>query len=250
MRSFGLIGHPLSHSFSKKYFKEKFEKKGLLDCLFENYDLADIRDFQPLLKDIPSLEGICVTIPYKQSVIDFLDQTNDAVKIIGACNSIKIIDGKLFGYNTDAIGFEKSLLPKLRKNNTGALVLGTGGSAKAVTYVLNKLGIDFIFVSRNVDPDHSKKMIHYNQVTPELLGTHTLIINCTPVGMYPKIDQAPQINYSQINSAHYLFDLTYNPEESLFLKHGKQQGAQIQNGFDMLKFQAEASWEIWNKDKI
>lgn len=245
MIHYGLIGHPLSHSFSKQYFTEKFIREDIRDTVFENYDLQTIEELKPLLNSGKNIKGLCVTIPYKEKVISFLDNSSDAVKQIGACNSIKIVDGKLFGNNTDAIGFKKSLVSKLLPTHRKALILGTGGSSKAVAYVLIQLGIEYKFVTRSLEVTNS---INYDQLTHEDIAQNNLIINCTPVGMYPNINDSPSLPYNAITKDHYLFDLTYNPAESLFLQKGKQRGSIIQNGYDMLIYQAEASWEIWNND--
>lgn len=248
MKIFGLIGHPLSHSFSKGYFTEKFKKEGLSDCYFENYDIPKAEDIYLLLKNVPCIHGLCVTIPYKQSVIPFLNRMDDTVKEIAACNSIKISNGILTGYNTDTVGFKKSLLSNLSLHHKKALVLGTGGSAKAVAYVLRQLNIDYLFVSRRSGAHHDN-IIGYKEISSKTINEYTLIVNCTPRGMFPNINEAPFIPYDQLTSSHYLFDLTYNPTESLFLKKGKDQGATIQNGYDMLIYQAEASWKIWNENE-
>jgi shikimate dehydrogenase len=243
MRRFGLIGYPLSHSFSQKYFTEKFQREGITDCVYENYPFSEIEELSMILREYTDLEGLNVTIPYKEKVIPFLSQQNEVVRAIGACNCIRIEQGRLSGYNTDVTGFEQSLLPGLSAQHKKALVLGTGGAAKAVNFVLNKLGIDYLEVSRNAK---GTQKIAYQQVTPELLKEHLLIINTTPLGMYPKTDEYPALPYEALTSHHYLFDLVYNPDQTLFLQKGKQQGATIKNGSDMLIIQAEESWRIWN----
>jgi shikimate dehydrogenase len=243
MRQFGLIGYPLSHSFSKKYFTEKFEKEGLHDCVYSNYSIASIDELTALLKNNPLLEGINVTIPYKELVLPFLAQQSPVVKEIKACNCIKIENGQLTGYNTDVTGFELSLLSKLGNNHKHALILGTGGAAKAVEYVLSKLGIHYSYVSRKASPG----TLSYETVTPGLLAGHTLIINTTPLGMYPNADEFPPIPYQALTGKHYLFDLVYNPEKTMFLKMGEARGAVIKNGQDMLLIQAAESWKIWNR---
>ncbi|MBS1654471.1 MAG: shikimate dehydrogenase [Bacteroidetes bacterium] len=241
MRSFGLIGYPLSHSFSKKYFTEKFEKENLADCRYENYSIASIE----LLHDIlghQELEGLNITIPYKERVIPFLTHLSEEVKQIGACNCIKIKDGKLWGFNTDVKGFEQSLKRKLKPSHINALVLGTGGASKAIAYVLNKLGITFQFVSRSA----TTGMLQYNQLSEKIIGQHSLIINTSPVGTYPDINECPDIPYNGITSGHLLFDVVYNPAKSLFLQKGELKGAAIINGYEMLLIQADESWKIWN----
>jgi shikimate dehydrogenase len=242
MRKFGLIGYPLSHSFSKKFFTEKFEKEGLKDCVYDIYPMESIAQLPALLKDNPLLEGLNITIPYKEQVISYLTNKSEVVRKTGACNCIKIAEGELTGYNTDVDGFEQSLKKHLTEHHKQALILGTGGAAKAVEYVLKKLGIKYRYVSRKP----SVKNLSYEQLTAQVITSHTLIINTTPLGMYPNITQAPPIPYHFLTPAHYLFDLTYNPTKTLFLQKGEEHGAVIQNGLDMLIVQAEESWIIWN----
>jgi len=246
MRRYGLIGYPLSHSFSKTYFAEKFAKNNIGDCKYENFPISSILEFPALIASQKALKGLNVTIPYKQQVIPFLHEKNDVVQKTGACNCIKIIDQKLYGFNTDVIGFEQSLLEYLKPHHKNALILGTGGAAKAVEYVLEKLGIAFLYVSRIADA--SKNILSYDQVNDKKLATHTLIINTTPLGMFPEIQTYPAIPYELLTKAHYLFDLVYNPSLTIFLEKGKRQGATIKNGYDMLVLQAEESWRIWNKE--
>jgi shikimate dehydrogenase len=246
MRLFGLIGYPLSHSFSKKYFTGKFEKEGLSDSVYENYSIASVDELPELLKNNPLLEGINVTIPYKEQVLSFLSEESAVVKEIKACNCIKIEAGRLIGYNTDVTGFELSLTPKLGTGHKRALILGTGGAAKAVEYVLSKRGIRYSYVSRKA----SARNLSYEDVTPELLASHTLIINTTPLGMYPNVEAFPPIPYQSITGHHYLFDLVYNPEKTMFLQKGEEQGAIIKNGQEMLVIQAEESWKIWNSSTV
>jgi len=241
MRLFGLIGFPLTHSFSKKYFTEKFEKEGLPDCRYDLFPLTSISELPQLLKANADLEGLNVTIPYKKSVLSFLNERNELVKQVAACNCIKIINGKLSGYNTDVIGFERSLEKKLRPGHKTALILGTGGSSKAVAFVLRKLGIEYKTVSRKPSVNH----FSYDQLTPAMIEKYTLIINTTPLGLFPNITEAPPLPYEAITSKHFLFDLIYNPEKTLFLKKGEERGSAIQNGYDMLVYQAEESWKIW-----
>lgn len=247
MRTFGLIGYPLSHSFSKKFFGEKFLKEGITDCSYENFSLPSIQNFDQLIAEIP-FEGLNVTIPYKQLVIPYLDFINEIVAKTGACNCISFKKGKLTGYNTDTIGFEQSLKKHLLPQHTKALILGTGGAAKAIIYVMEKLQIDYISVTRKVG-NTKNNLITYEAITDDLIKSHTLIINTTPLGMYPEVNTAPPINYNLLTNSHYLFDLVYNPEMTLFLKKGKYRGAIIQNGFEMLIIQALESWKIWNNDE-
>lgn len=245
MRLFGLIGYPLTHSFSKKYFTEKFEQEGLSDCRYELFSISKIEDLSKILKDHPDLCGLNVTIPYKEQVLSFLDARNDLVAVIKASNCIRIEKGKLTGYNTDVIGFEKSLAELLQPQHTRALILGTGGVSKAVQYVLQKLGIAYKYVSR-------KPSVHsysYEQLSPEIISENKLIINTTPLGMYPNTTEAAPIPYKALGSSHYLYDMVYNPEKTLFLQKGEEQGAIVKNGYDMLVIQAEESWKIWNETK-
>jgi len=244
MRRFGLIGFPLSHSFSPGYFYKKFAQEGLYDCVYEAYPLQSIIELKQLLEKHKDLEGLNVTIPYKKKVIRFLDEGSDEVKQMVACNCIKIREGKLIGYNTDVTGFELSLLSLLKPHHTKALIMGTGGAAAAIKFVLNKLKIDYLFVSRYEKP--GTKFITYPQVTEDVLREYTLIINTTPLGMYPNVDQYPAIPYQYLTSQHYLFDCVYNPAETIFLNKGKEQGAITKNGEDMLVIQADESWRIWN----
>lgn len=243
MRLYGLIGYPLSHSFSKKYFSDKFEKEGIVDCAYELFPISSIGELPALLASHPQLCGLNVTIPYKEQVVSYLHQKNQIVTQIHACNCIKIENGKLTGFNTDVMGFEQSLREQLKPHHKKALILGTGGVAKAVQFVLNKLGISFHNVSRNA----SYQNLSYEQVTPELLKEYTLIINTTPLGMYPAITEAAPIPYEALSSSHYLFDMVYNPEKTLFLRKGEDHGATIKNGYDMLEIQAEESWKIWSE---
>jgi shikimate dehydrogenase len=243
MRQFGLIGYPLSHSFSKKYFTGKFEREGLDDCEYESYPIASIAELPFLIENNPFLKGLNITIPYKEQVLSFLHSESAVVQKIRACNCIKIEQGRLFGHNTDVTGFELSLKKQLGNHHKQALILGTGGAAKAVEYVLAELGIQYVYVSRIA----SAKSISYADITPSLLATHTLIINTTPLGMYPAIEECPPIPYDYLTANHYLFDLIYNPAKTLFLKKGEERGAIIQNGLEMLAMQAEESWRIWNE---
>jgi shikimate dehydrogenase len=242
MRRFGLIGFPLSHSFSQKYFTEKFAQSGIHDCVYENFSLNNIDAFKALLNSYQDIAGLNVTIPYKKQVVAFLTDASEVVKKIGACNCIQIKDGQLTGYNTDVTGFEQSLLTFLQPHHTHALVFGTGGASAAVAYVLEKLNIRFKYVSRT-DADNT---VPYSAVNESLLASHHLLINTTPLGMYPNIDECPDIPYQYLTSKHHLYDLIYNPTETEFLKKGKLQGATTQNGLEMLILQAEESWRIWN----
>jgi shikimate dehydrogenase len=246
MRKFGLIGYPLSHSFSKKFFTQKFESEGIQDCEYELYPIETIDSLSLLLSDNPDLEGLNVTIPYKLEVLPLLNEIDEAAQAIGAVNCIKITgkgpNAKLKGYNTDAYGFEESLKPLLEPGHQKALILGDGGAAKAVKYVLNKLGIPFVIVTRSP----TDTSILYEEVTEEILSTHTIIINTTPLGMSPNVISSPDLPYHYITAQHLVYDLVYNPEETAFLNKAKVQDAKIKNGLEMLYLQAERSWYLWN----
>ena len=250
MKLYGLIGYPLGHSFSKKYFTEKFQQEGIIDCSYELFPISSITDLPSLLISNPNLKGLNVTIPYKEQVLQFINETTDAVKNIGAANTVKIHRDKLIAHNTDVIGFEISLLKKLKPptsyRDKKVLILGTGGSSKAVQYVFKKLGIDFLLVTRNYNS--SPGTIHYSMIDEVIMNQYHLIINCTPVGMFPNEDKCPDLPYEYLTKHHYLFDLIYKPEKTLFLKKGEDKGAMIQNGYEMLIIQAEESWKIWNTD--
>lgn len=243
MRLYGLLGYPLSHSFSQKYFTEKFQSLGLLDASYENFSLPNIHALQEILDHRQGLEGFNITIPYKKEVLQFLDHASEAVQEIGACNCVRIVKGKRYGYNTDVVGFEQTLAPFLKPHHQKALILGTGGASAAVEWVLKKLGIVYLSVSRTA----SENTISYEQISQEIMNTHTLVINTTPLGMYPNVDACPNLPYQFMNHTHHLFDLVYNPAETQFLTKGKSQGASIQNGWEMLILQAEESWRIWNE---
>lgn len=244
MRLFGLIGYPLSHSFSKQYFTDKFAREGLTDCRFENFSIATIDELPQLINHHPDLEGIAVTIPYKKAVLKFVDDSTAIPEEIKACNCIKFKDRKLLGFNTDYLGLEKSILPFLKPHHQKALVLGNGGAKTAVEFVLNKLAIQHATVSRQI---HDNATYTYEDVTEEIITEHTLIINTTPLGMFPHINTYPDIPYQFINGQHLLFDLVYNPAKTLFLQKGAEHGATIKNGMEMLEIQAEENWRIWNE---
>lgn len=243
MKRYGLVGYPLTHSFSQRFFTEKFEREGIRDCSYSNFSLAAISELSAVLAD-PFLCGLNVTIPYKEKVLPFLDVLSPVVAEIGACNCINIAGGLRTGFNTDVVGFEQSLLKKLGDHHRSALVLGTGGAAKAVEYVLRRLGIAYRLVTRRPRPDTSD--MDYASVSSAVLASHTLIINTSPVGMHPHTEECPPLPYSALTSSHYLFDLIYNPERTLFLRQGEERGAVVENGYDMLILQAEESWRIWN----
>lgn len=241
MSQYGLLGKTLKHSFSKGFFTEKFAREGRTEDRYDNFELEHIGQLESLLQQHPDLRGLNVTIPYKEAVLPFLHTQNEVVAAIGACNCIKIEDGKLHGFNTDVVGFRDSLEKRLQPQHTHALVLGTGGAAKAVFYVLEQLGIVCQVVSRTKTND----TITYEEVTPGLMAAHQLVINTSPVGMYPKMDEAPLLPYDVVTPTHLLFDLIYNPEQTLFLKQGADRGAQTANGYEMLIGQALESWRIW-----
>jgi len=241
MKTLGLIGFPLSHSFSKKYFSEKFEKEGITGCQYELFPLETIKELPGLLAKNPSIVGLNVTIPYKEAVLPYLDEVDESAAF-GAVNTIKIENGKLRGFNTDVYGFEESLKPLLKTHHKGALVLGTGGAAKAVVSVLERLGIAHMYVSRT--PHEGQ--FSYKDINKNILEKHQIIVNTTPLGMYPKAERCPDLPYEQLSDKHLLYDLVYNPDVTTFLKNGKKQGAIGKNGLEMLYLQAERAWEIWN----
>jgi len=242
MRLFGLIGYPLSHSFSKKYFTDKFESEGIAGCFYELFPLPTIEALPPLLQKYPELEGLNVTIPYKLQVLAYLDESKIPAGL-NACNCINITGGRLTGYNTDVTGFELSLLPLLRSWHKKALVLGNGGATAAVVFVLKKLGIDFDIVSRK---KHDHSTLTYRDINKKIIADCYLIINTTPLGMQPDTGSCPDIPYQFITDRHLLYDLVYNPAKTLFLQQGEERGAAIKNGEEMLILQAEESWRIWN----
>ncbi len=244
MRQFGLIGYPLSHSFSQKFFTEKFLKENIVNAQYANFPIPSIESFAALWKEHPNLEGLNVTIPYKKEVIAFLQHSSPVVESIKACNCIRKFNNELYGYNTDVIGFEKSLLPFLQSHHTHAIILGTGGASAAVQWVLQKLNIQFQVVSRKGNSLEAN--LSYEQLTKSIIETHTLIINTSPLGMFPNVNEAPPIAYEGITAQHHLYDLVYNPTETLFMKNGLAKGATVQNGLAMLHIQAEESWAIWN----
>ncbi|WP_353083358.1 shikimate dehydrogenase [Flavobacterium sp.] len=243
-KKFGLIGKDISYSFSKKYFTEKFAQDLYEDCSYENFDILNIEDFPSVLKNNPNLKGLNVTIPYKESIIPYLDTVSDKAFQIGAVNVIRFTKkGNLKGYNSDWFGFKKSLEPLLQVHHKKALILGTGGAAKAVAFALDQLGITYSFVSREANPN----TIDYSLINATTFDNHQIIINCTPVGTSPNTKEFPPIPYNYFSKQHIAFDLIYNPEETQFLKKAKKQGAVTKNGYEMLVFQAEKAWKIWNK---
>lgn len=242
MRLFGLIGYPLGHSFSGAYFTAKFEREKITGCKYELFPIGSIAELPGLLKDHPLLEGLNITIPYKKEVLSYLSESNIPAGL-DACNCISVKDGRLTGYNTDVVGFEKSFTARLQPFHHSALILGAGGAAAAVKYVLTKLGISFKVVGRSAKPGID---IVYDELNEELIAKTLIIINCTPVGTFPNTGDCPPISYRFITGQHYLFDLVYNPAKTLFLQKGEMAGASIENGYDMLVYQAEEAWRIWN----
>ncbi len=240
-RKFGLIGKNIDYSFSKKYFSEKFKKENL-DCTYSNFDIENISQIESILKK-NGISGYNVTIPYKQEIIKFLDEIDEVAKAIGAVNTIKKIDNKNIGFNTDIIGFEKSLIPLIEnKKPDSALILGAGGASKAVKYVLKKLKINYSTVSRK----EGKSEFIYENLNDVLISRFKMIINCSPVGTFPNINKCPNIPYKHLTKEHVLYDLVYNPIESLFLRRGRELGCKTKNGLEMLEIQANESWSIWN----
>ncbi len=245
INTFGLLGRNISYSFSSGYFSEKFVEMKLINHKYVNFDIESIALFPKLLSENRAIKGMNVTIPYKQDVLQYLNEIDSEAANIGAVNTIKFLEnGKIKGYNTDVYGFENSLKPLLLSSHKQALILGTGGASKAVAFVLDKLKITYKFVSRNpVD----KNQISYDSIDQKTLQDATLLINCTPLGTFPNTKSCPDIPYEFISSTHLLYDLIYNPSVTTFLQKGKEKGAQIKNGLEMLQLQAEKSWQIWNE---
>ncbi len=247
MQKYGLLGYPLGHSFSRTYFNRKFEAEKI-NAQYVNFEIPTIKEIKNVLKNNPDLCGLNVTLPYKSQVIPFLDEIDENARLIGAVNVVKFTKGflgktKLIGFNSDIVGFKQSIEPLLNDSHRKALILGTGGSSKAVFHGLKQLGIDATFVSR-----HPKDLcITYDEVTPKTLEYYTVIVNCTPLGMFPHINNCPEIPYEALTSKHLLYDLLYNPDETLFMKKGKAQGAVVKNGLEMLLLQAFEAWQIWNR---
>ena len=254
---YGLLGYPLGHSFSRAFFQEKFAREDI-NADYLNFELPSIEAFPQLLADHPDLRGLNVTIPYKQAVIPFLDDLSDEARAIGAVNVIKVDRSNnrttLTGFNSDFIGFMDSIRPLLQPHHKRALVLGTGGASKAICYALGKLGIEWHYVSRKrpkagsvtVPEGSPEGLFTYSDITPALLADYTVIVNCTPLGMYPHVEAAPTIPYAALSPRHLLYDLVYNPETTMFMREGRRFGATVKNGLEMLHRQAIASWEFWN----
>ncbi len=243
-RQFGLLGKNISYSFSKKYFIEKFALGNLTDCTYENFDLQSIEEFPSIIANNPDLKGLNVTIPYKESVIPYLNKLSPKAAQIGAVNVIRFTKkGNMKGYNSDYYGFMKSLEPLLQQHHKKALILGTGGAAKAVSFALDKLGILYTFVTR----EEKEGMIDYDRINATTFDNHQIIINCTPIGTEPNPKEFPPIPYNFFTEKHIAFDLIYNPDETQFLKKARKKGAVTKNGYEMLVLQAEKAWKIWNK---
>lgn len=246
MDKYGLIGYPLEHSFSRNYFNEKFRNERI-DAEYDNFEIPSIENLKEVLETTPNLRGLNVTIPYKEEVIRYLDELSPEARAIGAVNVIRVTHKGsktvLKGFNSDVIGFTRSIESMLEPLHRKALILGTGGAAKAVDYGLKSLGLGTLFVSRTARPG----VITYNDVTPDLIRSHKVIVNCTPLGMYPHVDSCPPLPYEAMDSHTLLYDLLYNPDETLFMQKGRQQGAITKNGLEMLLLQAFASWEMWQE---
>ncbi|MDI6032874.1 shikimate dehydrogenase [Flavobacterium sp. LB2P84] len=243
-KRFGLLGRNISYSFSKGYFTDKFNSENFAGCTYENFDIPEIAAFPEVIKNTSDLKGLNVTIPYKETILPFLDKLSKKAELIGAVNTIKITKkGKLKGYNTDYYGFKKSLEPLLQPHHKKALILGTGGASKGVAFALDELDIPYTFVSREA----KENGIDYDRINATTFDNYQIIINATPVGTSPNVEAFPLIPYEYFTEKHIAYDLIYNPAETQFLKKAKQQGAQIKNGLDMLIFQAEKAWKIWNK---
>ena len=249
MTTYGLIGYPLGHSFSRQFFTEKFAKEGI-DAQYLNFEIPSIEEFPNIIKNNPELRGLNVTIPYKQQVMQYLDDISEEAKAIGAVNVVRCqlstvnCQLNLKGYNSDVIGFVESIKPLLKPHHKKALILGTGGASKAIHYGLTKkLGLETLFVSRSA----REGMITYEEVTTEVLKEYEVIVNCSPVGMFPHVDECPALPYEAMNENHLLYDLVYNPLETFFMKKGAAQGATVKNGLEMLHLQAIASWEFWTQ---
>ncbi len=244
MKKYGLIGKTLGHSFSQRYFTDKFKAEDI-DARYDNYELPDISKLITLIASTPHLEGLNVTIPYKQAVLPMLNSLSDDAREIGAVNVIRISDMR--GFNTDAIGFSQSIRPLLRTHHKAALVLGTGGASRAVCHALRQMSIMPQLVSRTPQDDN---IIRYSDIDLDTIQQHTVVVNCTPLGTYPHIDTCPPLPYHMLTSRHLLFDLVYNPSETTFMRYGRMQGATTKNGYEMLVLQAEAAWQIWNSKNI
>lgn len=246
MRIYGLLGASLSHSFSESYFRKKFSDMGLHDHHYLNFELASLNGFKQLISDEPELRGLNVTYPYKEAILSFLDDVSSEAEEIGAVNCITINSSKTVGYNTDVYGFSQSIKPFLNRNHEKALILGTGGGAKAVAFALKKFGIPVIFATS--DPAKKNKDVYpYKRVNNRMIEACKLVVNCTPLGMFPQVERFPEIPYEAFTPEHLAYDLIYNPEETIFLRKAREAGAETLNGLSMLQLQAEKSWEIWKE---
>lgn len=240
----GLVGFPLSHSFSKAYFEKKFVSLGITNASYTNFEIEEVSEIRTILSKHVSLKGFNVTIPHKQSILPLCDDLSEEAGLIGAVNCISINNGKWVGHNTDYFGFKQSIKPFLEPQHNKALILGTGGSSKAVAYALQSVGVEVFFVSSH--PNNEAHVFSYPVLNDRIMNAFKLIINTTPLGMFPDIDKAPPIPFELLTPEHFCYDLIYNPEETLFLKQAKLNGALTMNGLSMLQLQAEKSWEIWN----
>ncbi len=244
MKVYGLVGKDIDYSFSKKYFAEYFKKSGIEDCVYENFSINEIDGFKELLERNPSIAGLNITIPYKEAIIPFIHKLSKKAAAIGAVNVIRFQkNGKIKGYNTDCYGFKKSIKPLIQTHHRKALILGTGGSSKAIVFALNELDIACTYVSRNKKSDY----LTYEELTAKTFEDFQIIVNCTPLGTFPKVDECPPVPYQYFSNKHLAFDLVYNPPETLFLQKAKQHDATIKNGWEMLIYQAKKSWQIWQK---
>lgn len=246
MKIYGLIGYPLSHSFSQLYFNQKIQKENILDCRFDLFPIEQVEQFPLLLRELPDIRGLAVTIPYKEQIIPFLSELDSNAKEIKAVNCIAITKEGLKGFNTDIIGFEKSISPLIQPHHKKALIMGSGGSSKAVAFFLKKAEIDFLIVSRNKST--LSNYITYGDIDEDLMLEYNLVVNCSPIGQFPDVDKHPHIPYQFVTPQHLFFDLIYNPVKSNFLKMAELKGAIIKNGREMLEIQAEENWKLWNQN--
>jgi shikimate dehydrogenase len=242
-KKFGLLGRNISYSFSKGYFTEKFNELGLQDHSYVNFDVPKIEDIKTIVETTPDLVGFNITIPYKEAIFPYLTEIDSKAQAIGAINVVKVQKNGLKGYNTDVIGFERSIAPHLGKQHQKALILGTGGASKAVAFALKSLGLSYQFVSRT----SGENKWSYDQLNQDIIKEYTVIVNCTPLGTYPNVENKPDLPYEHITKDHLVYDLIYNPPTTSFMKYAQEKGATALNGHLMLKLQAEAAWEIWNQ---
>ena len=245
MNNYGLIGKSLSHSFSKSYFEKRFKEKHLEEHYYHNFDIESLEDFKHIIQSTPNLKGLNVTMPYKESILPFLDQLSPEAEEIKAVNCIKILNSKLIGFNTDVYGFAQSIKPFLDVNHQRALVLGTGGASKAVAYTLKKIGVEVYYITSSGKKNDNS--FFYHEINDRVMEAFKLIVNTTPLGMHPEENTCPNLPYDLFTEQHLAYDLIYNPSETLFLQKAKQKNAMVVNGLSMLQLQAEKSWEIWNE---